>query len=73
MTAALSFPLELGSTGNAVSRVQQFLAALNLYSGRIDGDFGSMTKAAVLKFQKANGLSQDGIVGENTGIVTELV
>ncbi|MEF2589941.1 MAG: peptidoglycan-binding domain-containing protein [Dysosmobacter sp.] len=29
----------------------------------MDGIFGSKTKAAVLAFQKANGLGVDGIVG----------
>ena len=30
-----------------------------------------MTKEAVLKFQRVNGLTQDGIVGENTGIALD--
>lgn len=32
----------------------------------VDGKFGTGTKEAVVKFQKAQGLSQDGIVGVNT-------
>ena len=34
--------------------------------GKVDGVFGSKTKACVLKFQKAKGLSQDGVVGQQT-------
>lgn len=29
----------------------------------VDGDYGSKTKAAVVAFQKANGLTPDGVVG----------
>jgi peptidoglycan hydrolase-like protein with peptidoglycan-binding domain len=32
----------------------------------INFDFGSATEKAVVKFQKVNGLAQDGIVGKNT-------
>lgn len=33
---------------------------------KVDGLFGKDTKAAVIKFQKSQGLSADGIVGEDT-------
>lgn len=32
----------------------------------VDGSYGSKTKAAVIKFQKASGLSQDGVAGPKT-------
>ena len=32
----------------------------------VDGKFGNLTKAAVIKYQKANGLAADGIVGTQT-------
>ncbi|MCM1306313.1 MAG: spore cortex-lytic enzyme [Bacteroides sp.] len=35
-------------------------------SGSADGIFGAKTKAAVVKFQKKNGLTADGIVGTKT-------
>ncbi|MBD2178181.1 peptidoglycan-binding protein [Pseudanabaena sp. FACHB-1998] len=55
--------LKQGSKGNAVAELQQLLQAKGFYSGKIDGDFGTGTANAVLKFQKANGLTADGIVG----------
>ena len=35
-------------------------------SSGIDGDFGRKTEEAVKKFQKANGLVEDGVVGPMT-------
>jgi len=55
--------LRQGSKGNAVVELQQLLQAKGFYTGKIDGDFGAGTANAVLKFQKANGLTADGIVG----------
>ena len=55
--------LRQGSNGNAVTELQQLLLKKGFYSGKIDGDFGAITTNAVLKFQKANGLTTDGIVG----------
>ncbi len=54
--------LQLGSTGNAVIRLQQMLSTLK-YSVNINGYFDESTYAAVLAFQKRNGLTPDGIAG----------
>ena len=35
----------------------------------IDGKFGAVTKAAVIAFQKAHGLTPDGVVGEKTRLM----
>lgn len=48
---------------NGVVWLQKALKRLGLYSGRIDGSFGSATKASVLTFQKLRGLKVDGYVG----------
>ena len=58
--------LRTGSRGDAVRKLQELLNALGYDCGSVDGIFGSKTKAAVLAFQKANGLAADGIVGPLT-------
>lgn len=55
-----------GSKGMAVTQAQQLLKVKGYYQGRIDGDFGAVTKEAIAAFQRANGLTVDGKVGEQT-------
>lgn len=53
--------------GNGVLRVQRRLIELGyLAEGEDDGAFGQKTTSAVRRFQKANGLSVDGIAGQAT-------
>ncbi len=56
----------IGSKGDEVRKIQERLQASGFYKGPIDGDFGGGTEAAVKRFQKANGLTADGIVGPIT-------
>ncbi len=59
--------LQRGFTGSdEVRTLQKRLKALGYYTGSVDGDFGAGTEAAVKAFQKANGLTADGKVGEKT-------
>jgi len=58
--------LRQGSKGSAVAELQQLLQSKGFYTGKIDSDFGVGTTNAVLKFQKANGLVTDGIVGSSS-------
>ena len=59
--AAVSQPLlRVGSRGTAVVTLQRRVGA------GPDGDFGPMTRAAVLRQQSAHGLVTDGIVGPKT-------
>ncbi len=59
--------LQRGFTGSdAVRAVQKRLKELGFYKGSADGDFGPATEEAVKAFQKANGLTADGKVGEKT-------
>lgn len=58
--------LRRGHQGNMVYLLQGLLLVLGHYSGAMDGDFGTLTEAAVIAFQQANGLAADGIVGPKT-------
>lgn len=58
--------LRIGSTGDSVEALQILLNGLGYNCGKVDGDFGSNTEKAVKNFQKANQLTQDGVVGANT-------
>lgn len=60
-------PLAEGSTGPAITDVQERLAALgHVVDGDTPGVFGPSTKAAVEAFQRRRGLRIDGIVGSLT-------
>lgn len=63
---ATSSSLRNGSTGTAVKTLQQRLKELGYYSGSVDGKFGDGTEQAVIAFQKANGLTADGVAGTKT-------
>lgn len=58
--------LQVGDEGTDVKNLQQKLKELGYYSDDIDSNFGKITKAAVMKFQKDNGLEADGLVGTQT-------
>lgn len=67
VTCTVKLPvLERGSKNSAVKSLQILLNGYGYNCGKADGDFGINTHNAVLKFQKAKGLDDDGIVGENT-------
>ena len=58
--------LKQGSRGDSVKTVQQKLIRWGYLKGSADGIFGAKTKAAVVVFQKKNGLTADGIIGTRT-------
>ncbi|MDR0897856.1 MAG: peptidoglycan-binding protein [Oscillospiraceae bacterium] len=62
----VSGTLQIGSTGDAVYRLQERLYDLNLYTGRIDGIYSEAVAQAVRAFQAANNLTVDGKAGTNT-------
>ncbi len=57
---------KFGSRSDEVKQIQTKLKRWGYYDGEIDGIFGSGTKKAVIKFQKKNGLTADGIAGPKT-------
>lgn len=58
--------LVFGSRGEEVEKLQTILNKEGLYSYKIDGVFGPLTRQAVVKFQIEHDLKVDGIVGPNT-------
>ena len=58
--------LRMGDSGSAVKDLQTKLKKLGYYDGTVDSTFGSGTYAAVKAFQKANNLSVDGTIGQET-------
>ncbi len=55
-----------GSTGEVVAEMQTRLKKWGYYFGVVDGVYGSKTEEAVRYFQRKNGLSVDGQVGNQT-------
>ncbi|MGK7891480.1 MAG: peptidoglycan-binding protein [Leptolyngbyaceae cyanobacterium] len=58
--------LEVGDQGPSVTTLQNQLTQLDYYDGPVTGYFGSLTEAALIRFQSAQGLVADGIVGSAT-------
>lgn len=58
--------MKLGSKGEEVRLLQEFLSDIGYDPGVPDGVFGNNTKKAVISFQNDAGLTADGIVGEKT-------
>lgn len=46
--------------------IQRALKGLGIYTGKVDGIWGTKTSTAVRGFQRINGLNDDGIVGKST-------
>ncbi len=66
LTQAQGATLTMGQRGERVALVQQRLKQWGYYTGDVDGVFGRGTYNAVVRFQKANGLTADGQVGQRT-------
>jgi putative chitinase len=58
--------LKEGSSGASVTALQKQLQARGFPPGAVDGIFGPGTGAAVIAFQRSEGLVPDGVVGTRT-------
>jgi peptidoglycan hydrolase-like protein with peptidoglycan-binding domain/DNA invertase Pin-like site-specific DNA recombinase len=57
---------ELANGSDAVRAVQRRLELTGEHPGPLDGKFGPLTQAAVIRFQNREGLVADGVVGPQT-------
>jgi N-acetylmuramoyl-L-alanine amidase len=64
--SAGSILIKYGAKGEQVKTVQSKLKKWGYYTGSIDGIYGWDTRGGVIKFQKKNGLTADGMVGDET-------
>jgi peptidoglycan hydrolase-like protein with peptidoglycan-binding domain len=55
-----------GDRGSEVVAIQQRLQDLGYFRARVTGNFGPITKEAVIRFQQKQGLAPDGIAGAQT-------
>jgi peptidoglycan hydrolase-like protein with peptidoglycan-binding domain len=58
--------IKSGAKGSVVEELQRRLSDQGFELGSVDGVFGKKTKAALVAFQKANGLEPDGVYGPLT-------
>lgn len=58
--------LKLGSKGDDVRQVQELLRDLGYYTASVDNWFGPVTRGAVIRFKRDQGLKVNGLVGKNT-------
>jgi peptidoglycan hydrolase-like protein with peptidoglycan-binding domain len=67
VSASAATLLKRGSKGTEVNMVQTTLKELGYYTySKTTGYYGSITEVAVKRFQKANGIAADGIIGKKT-------
>ncbi len=65
-SSAMALTLRYPQKGDDVADLQRALKQLGYYSKEVDGQFGTGTRTAVRAFQRANGLSVDGVAGQKT-------
>jgi peptidoglycan hydrolase-like protein with peptidoglycan-binding domain len=65
-SSSAALALRKGDNSSEVRNVQSCLKRLGYFNGPVNGNFASMTEAAVKKFQGANGIPAIGVVGPQT-------
>lgn len=67
VSASAATLLKRGAKGSEVTMIQETLKELGYYTySKTTGFYGSITEKAVKRFQKANGIYPDGVVGKKT-------
>ena len=66
LSPAAGVSIRKGNTGDAVGALQTVLTTLGYYKGEINNTYDAATISAVKAFQKKNGMTADGIVGQAT-------
>ena len=70
VSGSFTVDLYFGMKNNSdVLRLQQFLTAQQVYTGPITGNFYALTKAAVIAYQRKNGVSATGYFGPKSRAV----
>jgi len=64
--------LKLGSRGEDVKQIQQYLKDQGLYSGAIDGIYGPKTMSAIQQVQQRGNIKVDGITVKMTNLKANL-
>lgn len=64
---------KLGSSGAKVKALQQALLDAGFPPGSVDGEFGAGTEAAVIAYQRSQGLLADGVAGPRTQAALGLI
>lgn len=64
--SAFALVLKSGNSGSQVATLQKDLATAGFYKAPVTGYYGSITKSAVTKFQRSNGITPDGVAGDMT-------
>lgn len=62
--ASFDTNLHVGSKGDSVKELQQFLTSQGVFTSQITGNFFSVTMKAVKDFQKKEGINQTGFWGQ---------
>ncbi len=57
---------KVGSNSTQVGNTQRCLKKLGYFNGPVTGKFATLTKTSVTRFQQANRLTADGVVGAST-------
>ncbi len=65
--------LRQGDSGDDVKKLQQALLQHGFNPGTIDGEYGQGTVAAIIAFQRSEGLLPDGLAGPRTLFALQLV